>query len=100
MKSYCLVVALSLGAIAAGSPLFAQETSPQDPTKMPKAEIAKFQQALQEQGYSPGAVDGTWGPASEEALKEFQANRPLQTSNGKIDSMTLHALHLAGQPTR
>jgi peptidoglycan hydrolase-like protein with peptidoglycan-binding domain len=89
------VVALAVGLIAAGGPLSAQGTGPQDPTKMPKDQIANVQQALQLQGYNPGAVDGTWGPTSEEALKEFQANRSIPTSHGQIDSMTLHALHVA-----
>jgi peptidoglycan hydrolase-like protein with peptidoglycan-binding domain len=62
---------------------------------MPKDQVAKVQQALQQQGYDPGVVDGTWGPASEEALKEFQTNRSLPASHGQIDSMTLHALHVA-----
>src|SRR6476619_2552384 len=35
--------------VAAG-PLLAQETAPQDPTKMPQAELAKVQQALKQRG--------------------------------------------------
>jgi hypothetical protein len=55
MNSRYFTVALILGSIAAG-PLLAQELGPQDPTKMPKAEVAKVQQALRQQGYDPGAV--------------------------------------------
>ena len=88
------VVALVLGLIAAG-PLLAQGTDPQDPTKMPQAELAKVQQALKQQGYDPGAINGTWGPGSEEALKAYQANRAIPTSHGMLDSTTLHTLHVA-----
>jgi peptidoglycan hydrolase-like protein with peptidoglycan-binding domain len=93
MSNRYLAAALILGSIAAG-PLLAQETGPQDPAKMPKPELAKVQQALKQQGYNPGAVDGTWGSGSEEALKGFQANRSIPTSHGQIDSTTLHALHV------
>ena len=94
MNSVYFTVVLILGSIATG-PLLAQETGQQDPTKMPKAEVAKVQQALRQQGYDPGAVDGTWGNESVEALKDFQANRAIPTSHGLIDSTTLHALHVA-----
>jgi peptidoglycan hydrolase-like protein with peptidoglycan-binding domain len=94
MNSRYFTVALVLGAIAAG-PLLAQETAPQDPTKMPKAELAKVQQALKQQGYDPGEVDGTWGSGSTQALAAYQANRAIATTHGSIDSSTLHALHVA-----
>lgn len=96
MRSRYFTVALVLGSVAIG-PLLAQETAPQDPTKMPKAELAKVQQALKQQGYDPGAVDGTWGPQSTQALANFQANRAIATTHGLIDSSTLHSLHVAVQ---
>jgi peptidoglycan hydrolase-like protein with peptidoglycan-binding domain len=95
MSSRYFTVALILGSIAAG-PLLAQETAPQDPTKVPQAELAKVQQALKRQGYDPGVVDGTWGPQSTQALTDFQAHRAIATSHGLLDSSTLHALHVAG----
>lgn len=94
MGSGYFAVVLILGSIAAG-PLLAQGTASQDPTKMPKTEVAKVQQALKQQGYDPGTVDGTWGSGSTEALKNFQANRAIAATNGLIDSSTLHALHVA-----
>ena len=94
MNSRYFTVALVLGSITAG-PLLAQETAPQGPTKMPKAELAKVQQALKQQGYDPGKVDGTWGSESTRALADFQANRAIATTHGLIDSSTLHALHVA-----
>jgi hypothetical protein len=94
MNSHYFTVALVLGSIAAG-PLLAQETAPQDPTKMPQAELAKVQQALKQRGYDPGKVDGTWGSESTQALAAFQASRAIATTHGLIDSSTLHALHVA-----
>ena len=94
MNSHYLTVALVLGSITAG-PLLAQETAPQDPTKMPQAELAKVQQALKQRGYDPGKVDGTWGSESTQALAAFQASRAIATTHGLIDSSTLHALHVA-----
>jgi hypothetical protein len=94
MRTGYFTVALILGSIAA-SPLPAQETASQDPTKMPQAELAKVQQALKHEGYDPGNVDGTWGPGSTQAVADFQANRAIPTSHGLIDSTTLHALHVA-----
>src|SRR6476659_3338988 len=97
MNSHYFTVALVLGSIAAG-PLLAQETAPQDPTKMPQAELAKVQQALKQRGYDPGKVDGTWGSESTQALAAFQASRAIATTHGLIDSSTLHALHVAAPP--
>src|SRR5689334_17319843 len=93
MRSGCWALTLALGILTTW-PLFAQGTATQDPAKMPKAEVAKIQKALEHEGYNPGSIDGNWGPESEQALKEFQANRALPTSHGQIDSMTLHALHV------
>jgi peptidoglycan hydrolase-like protein with peptidoglycan-binding domain len=90
-----LLAAVFVAAAVLAGPLSAQETAPQDPAKMPEAEVAKVQQALRQQGYDPGAVDGTWGQQSAEALKDFQTNRAIPTSHGLIDSTTLHALHVA-----
>jgi len=94
MSSGRFTVAMILASIAAG-PLLAQETAPQDPANMPIAELAKIQQALKQQGYGPGKVDGTWGSESTKALADFQANRAIPTSHGLLESSTLHALHVA-----
>lgn len=90
-----LLAAVFVAFTVLAGPLSAQEATPQDPAKMPQAEVAKVQQALRQQGYDPGAVDGTWGPQSAEALKDFQTNRAIAASHGLIDSSTLHALHAA-----
>ena len=54
----------------------------------------EIQDALVSKGYlSSGEANGTWGTASAEALKKFQAEQTLETT-GKIDSLSLIALGL------
>lgn len=53
--------------------------------------IANVQAALQQRGYDPGAVDGTYGPNTREALLNFQQDNGLQPT-GQIDEATLNSL--------
>jgi len=54
----------------------------------------EIQEALAARGYlSSEDANGTWGQASAEALKRFQAEQALE-STGKIDSLSLIALGL------
>ncbi len=55
--------------------------------------IANVQSELSQRGYNPGAVDGTYGPATRNALLNFQADSGLPES-GEIDEATLDALGL------
>lgn len=55
--------------------------------------LREIQQALSDKGYFSGPVDGTWGPASVDALKRFQREQSL-TDDGKIGSLSLIALGL------
>jgi peptidoglycan hydrolase-like protein with peptidoglycan-binding domain len=64
--------------------------TPQQPTP---ERLKEIQQALADRGYFSGSVDGTWGPASIEALKRFQREQSL-TDDGKIGSLSLIALGL------
>jgi hypothetical protein len=56
----------------------------------------EIQEALKDAGYFSGAANGTWGPASIEALQKFQTDEGLQPT-GKIDSLTLIRLNLGPQ---
>ncbi len=58
----------------------------------------EIQQALADKGYFSGPVDGTWGPASVDALKRFQREQSL-TDDGKIGSLSLIALGLGPRRT-
>jgi hypothetical protein len=51
------------------------------------------QAALQQQGYYQGAVDGLFGPQSQQAMAQFQQAHGLKVT-GLIDSSSLHALGL------
>jgi peptidoglycan hydrolase-like protein with peptidoglycan-binding domain len=53
----------------------------------------EIQQALVTKGYFHGEPDGTWGPASVDALKHFQHDQNL-VEDGKIGSLSLIALGL------
>jgi peptidoglycan hydrolase-like protein with peptidoglycan-binding domain len=64
--------------------------APQTPSTERYKEI---QQALADKGYFKTEPDGTWGPASVDALKHFQHDQKL-VEDGKIGSLSLIALGL------
>jgi peptidoglycan hydrolase-like protein with peptidoglycan-binding domain len=64
--------------------------APQQPSVERYKEI---QQALVAKGYFKNEPDGTWGPASVDALKHFQHDQKL-AEDGKIGSLSLIALGL------
>jgi len=51
------------------------------------SEVSALQQALQNAGFSPGAIDGQFGPHTETAVKAYQAARGL-TSDGIVGDQT------------
>jgi phage tail tape-measure protein len=53
--------------------------------------VRNAQAALNQQGYSVGSVDGQWGPNTQSAVRQFQADRGL-TQSGTLDAATLAAL--------
>jgi len=55
--------------------------------------IASVQAELQRRGYSPGGVDGTYGPMTRRALLNYQEDNGLPVS-GEIDESTLSSLGL------
>lgn len=55
------------------------------------AEVKKLQRALARAGYSPGAVDGSYGAATTTAVTHFQQAQNL-TADGIAGSKTLAAL--------
>jgi len=57
----------------------------------PDGTVRSAQAALNDQGYSVGAVDGQWGPNTQSAVRRFQADKGL-TPSGTLDSATLAAL--------
>lgn len=71
-------------------PVTARHYAPQQPSADRYKEI---QQALASRGYFKTEPDGTWGPASVDALKHFQHDQNL-VEDGKIGSLSLIALGL------
>jgi hypothetical protein len=55
------------------------------------AQVKRLQHALAQLGYSPGQVDGSYGPGTEKALKRFQQANGLQP-DGVLGAKTLRAL--------
>ena len=59
----------------------------------PAQVVGRVQAALQRRGYYRGAVDGTFGPATRQALMNYQADVGLPMT-GEIDEDTLNSLEL------
>ncbi len=64
------------------------------PFRLSAGQIGQMQRKLAELGFSPGRVDGIWGPETSAAVLRFQQKRSLQAS-GKLDDATFRALGLA-----
>src|SRR5262249_53724885 len=58
--------------------------------------IQSVQQALNDQGYNAGAVDGAMGPRTERALRQFQQAQNLPRT-GRPDDRTLDALGVSNE---
>jgi peptidoglycan hydrolase-like protein with peptidoglycan-binding domain len=71
-------------------PVAVVHRAPQQPSS---ARYKEIQQALADKGYFRSEPDGTWGPASVDALKHFQHDQKL-AEDGKIGSLSLIALGL------
>ena len=75
------------GTTASPSP--STSSSRYDPTL-----VRDVQQALNDRGYSAGAVDGQWGPNTEDAVRRFQQASGLPQT-GALERSTLTALGVA-----
>jgi len=76
-------------------------TSSTSPSSMPASRydpalVRNVQQALNDKGYNAGAVDGQWGPATEDAVRRFQQASGLPQTGG-LERPTLTALGVAPQ---
>ena len=92
--SMSMTLTAALAQPSTTAPPAAQPAAGQDPTSMPKPELQRIQSALAKAGYDPGTTDGAWTPQSATALTQFQANRALPSTNGKVDHSVLSALGL------
>ena len=63
---------------------------------MSRDQIERLQQALNDNGFDSGEVDGVFGPQTSAALSRFQSKAGLQPT-GRMDEQTLAAVGLSGQ---
>jgi peptidoglycan hydrolase-like protein with peptidoglycan-binding domain len=58
-------------------------------------QMRELQQALNDKGFSPGSVDGKWGPNTRKALEDFQKSQKMRASEN-LDANMIAALGLNG----
>jgi N-acetylmuramoyl-L-alanine amidase len=58
--------------------------------------VTRVQTALKNRGFDPGAIDGRFGPGTENAVLRFQRAKGL-AADGIIGQSTWNALGFAGQ---
>jgi peptidoglycan hydrolase-like protein with peptidoglycan-binding domain len=59
--------------------------------------VRDAQAALREAGYEPGRIDGVMGPATQAAIRQFQAASGLPQT-GQLDERTQQQLFAASTP--
>lgn len=62
------------------------------------ADVERLQRALNDKGFSPGAIDGDYGPGTQAAVLAFQRSQGL-LADGVAGPRTLNALGLIDDPT-
>jgi peptidoglycan hydrolase-like protein with peptidoglycan-binding domain len=80
-------------ATTAPPPPSSVTAAPSGPLKLGDsgAQVKVLQRALASLGYSPGAIDGNYGPSTQQAVARFQAAAKL-TPDGILGPQTLQAL--------
>ena len=72
-----------------------QQAQQQQGQQQSRSEAVKeLQQALNDQGYSAGPVDGIMGPQTQSAVRNYQEAQGMQAS-GEVDQETLSSLGLS-----
>jgi peptidoglycan hydrolase-like protein with peptidoglycan-binding domain len=103
MAAIALPLALSFPALAqdasappaqapAAAPQASQSTAP---VSLTRDQITQLQQALNDNGFDAGEVDGVFGAKTSAALKQFQSKAGLQPT-GRIDQQTLALVGMSG----
>jgi len=57
--------------------------------------VRTAQQALRDQGYNPGPIDGVMGPRTSAAVRDYQTKEGL-TASGQLDDATMDKLGVRG----
>lgn len=78
----------------------AMATHPSTPkVALNQDQVRSVQQNLADRGFDPGKVDGSWGPRTQTALRDFQRDQNIQ-ANGRPNPQTLAALGVeSGSPS-
>ena len=71
----------------------AQNDQTNAPQNLSRGKIRQVQQALDKDGFNTGRADGRWGPKTENAIKQFQQSKQIQSS-GQLDQQTVADLGL------
>lgn len=82
-----------MGPAAAGETGKLPPVRARTPADLDKSTVRAIQQALQQQGFQVGAVDGAWGDQTVTAIGNFQRARNMAAS-GVLDAPTLAGLGL------
>jgi hypothetical protein len=72
---------------------YAANDSQYDEGANPDSIVSRVQEALAREGYYQGAIDGSAGPATRNALRRYQRNHGLDAT-GQIDRSVIEALRL------
>lgn len=86
---YALAVGHLADRIAGAGTL--SRTPPEDSPRLNRDQVMAIQEKLNTEGHEAGKVDGIWGPATRQALSQFQSERDL-VPDGFPDPNTLSAL--------
>lgn len=82
----------TLAALGVASPASSVAHSrPRGPAPQSSAMVRDVQERLKEKGYRVGAIDGIWGPQTQQALSAFQKDQQL-SQVGPLDEQTMVAL--------
>ena len=88
-ESYALSVGLLADRIAGGGTL--SRPPPADQQPLSRVQVVALQEALNQKGYSAGAADGIFGPATREALGAFEQDVGL-IGDGFPDEQSIERL--------
>lgn len=82
------------GPQAVAAPQYSQAPRQSERSSPPNGTLEKAQEKLSGLGYYKGSVDGNYGPATAQAVQQFQADNGLPVT-GRLDLKTLSSLGVA-----
>lgn len=85
------VLAVTVGAAMLATSAITQSGAGSPPASHSAAAIKAMQQALKNRGHDPGEVDGTMGPRTQAALRDYQLKEGLKAT-GVADAETMAKL--------